>query len=50
MQSEMEGHVETDKGPSLFDTDLYEIGIANRASYSMSHHKEDFEGDIKKSR
>ena len=50
MHSEMEGHVETDKGPPLFDTDSYEIGIDNRASYSMSHHKEDFEGDIKKSR
>ena len=47
MHSEMEGHVETDKGPPSFDTDSYEIGIDNRASYSMSHREEDFEGDIK---
>jgi hypothetical protein len=47
MHSELAGHTETDKGPPSFDTDSYEIGIDNRASYSMSHRKEDFEGEIK---
>ena len=47
MHSEMEGNVETDKGPPSFDANSDEIGIDNRASYSMSHQKEDFGGEIK---